>query len=100
MRKRKPNFILKNTSVSNDSLKRPGASSEKTQNIHNHTSILGFIDRSPQRHFFQVTPFHQDFLGTILLKKEELKRSGAEMHTIVRVALRKAKGSFYDAQIL
>ena len=63
-------------------------------------TILGWIDRSPRRHYFSLRPFHKDFDSLILLKNEELQKNDVGMHAIVRVSLQKAKGGAYEASIL
>lgn len=98
MRRRNPNFIYKNTSNKNETLKPPVRSSKKTQK--NHTTILGFIDRSPRRHYFSLRPFQKDFDALILLKKDELQKNDVGLHAIVRVSLQKAKGGALEGTII
>jgi ribonuclease R len=98
MKKREPNFIIKNTSNKNETLKRPLRSSKKTQK--NQMTILGWIDRSQRRHFFIVRPFHKDFDAFIFLKKEELTKHDVGLHTIVRVTLQRDKGNTFNGRIV
>jgi len=98
MRKRKPNFILKNTSNKNAALKSTPTSSKKTQK--NHTTCLGWIDRSENRHHLLLRPFDKDLDIHILLKRSELKNHDVKMHTIVRVALRRLKGQTFEGKIV
>ncbi|MDB5038635.1 MAG: rnr [Bacteriovoracaceae bacterium] len=98
MKKRKLNFIVKNTSNTNDSLKSRSRSIKKTQN--NQTTILGWIDRSHRRHSLCVLPFQKDFSGDIFLRKDDLKNFNSKLHTIVRVSLKRQKGNQYEGRIL
>jgi ribonuclease R len=98
MKKRKLNFINKNTSSSNDSLKDRSRSSKKTQK--NQTSILGWIDRSHRRRSFVVQPFDKDFSHPIFLRNDDIKNFNCELHTIVRVGLTRLKNNEYEGRIL
>jgi ribonuclease R len=97
MKKRKPSFISENTSNNNKTLKVHPASSKKTQK--NQITVLGWIDRST-RHTFVLRPFDKDFHASIVLKRSDLKNHDCKMHTIVRAALRKTKGSLLDGTVV
>lgn len=62
--------------------------------------MLGWIDRSPQRHTYVVTPFHKDFSGTIFLDKSEVRTHKLELHTIVRIDVKRQKGHQYKGKVL
>lgn len=63
-------------------------------------TVLGWIDRSERRHSFEVHTFHKDFDIPIFLQKQDVTNNDCKMHTIVRVALRKAKGNTYEGRIV
>lgn len=63
-------------------------------------TILGWIDRSPRRHYFSLRPFVKDFDALILLKNDDLKKNDVGMHAIVRVSLQRAKGNTYEGTIV
>jgi ribonuclease R len=97
MRKRKPNFIVKNTSNTNETLKFTPRSSKKTQK-NQKLVLLGWIDRPRGTHFI-LRPFIKDLYLNIFVKNAELKKHSVKMYSIVRASLKHISGRKHEARI-